>query len=199
MIDEDKAKEVSRKAHKANQRIRNLRKNNIDYYAVEDVNYYLDVVERNFFYEGKKYSNDEELKRVEEVLDKFLNSKTSSARYVKSLNKFRQLNLKSHGLDVKDENIPDFYDFLKSSEFKAYTRYGDSGVIMATFNQALEQGFTPNEIKREFNKWIENDDLYIDDVQEKFNQYEIKWNHEVSKRVSFDNGKIKSTNNRRRS
>lgn len=166
---------IQEKAHMANQRIRNLRKAGVDYYAVSDAEHYLDTMERNYFYEGKRYTNEQEKKRVEQVLDKFLSAKSSTLRGINKINRTRMKALKSHGIDIKETQITTFFDFLKTDAWKQATKYGDSGTLMDTLKQALDNGFTPQEIKESFEDFVKDDDVYIEDIRERFDIDGMIW------------------------
>lgn len=162
---------LSRKlAQKANGRIRTLRKNDINYYAMEHVNYFLDQQGRENFYTGRNFESEEELNRQLYELTNFLNSKSSTMTGLKEVRNKRINTLSSkYNIDISTKQKEKlFFEFLSSEQFKQLCKYADSEDILDDVSAAMQDGEGISQIQEEYQDFlINNQDMTFEQIAER--------------------------------
>lgn len=157
--------ELSKRLSKvANQRLRTLEKNNVDYYAYASAKHFLDSTNKKRFYQGSKFSSEKELNAQLQELEYFLNAKTSTMRGLEAV-EFKRIETFREKYDVNLENEDSFVSFLKSKELTAMKKYADSNQILETFARAVDDGKSEEEIFNEFQDFMQTEKTF-DEVQE---------------------------------
>ena len=164
----DDLKAVRRQLAKAaNQRMLRLERSKSDitgesfaFGAYDIAKDYLDAKGRNRFRESKNVANMDlwELKREINVLQGFINSKSSRVGGMKEIERQRVSAFESKGIKFADTK--EFYDFLNSNSFMYLTgnqkkkdgSYGptviDSNTIIDMYNTYREKGLTPEQLQQ---------------------------------------------------
>lgn len=129
--------------------------------------------ERPRFYRGSKYT-EAKASRVLYQLEEFINlpsstiggTKKSHAKTIETLSKNRVSRFGVHlrGLQLTTENTVDFFDFLKSSQYKHLEKMVSSGDVQELWLNSYNAGLTEEEIAFEFEEF-ENGVKNYDDVK----------------------------------
>lgn len=144
-------KSILRKfAKRANQRLVRLEKAGVKQYAYSNaMEYLLDSGKRRFSESigtiGKMtgFQRKTELSAIME----FLGAKTSTVSGFKSILKSNAKRLADKGIDIDNE---DFFEFLKSDEYKSAKSKLGSEQVMENVDQALSQGISLDSIIEDF-------------------------------------------------
>lgn len=166
---QEKVKEMQSLAKRANARLRTLEQKGYTKNAYEVATEYTQKARgSNRFYTGENWKNQHSLNASIQEVNRFLNSVTSTPSgydklYNRTIEAFRE-----NGVDVQKRQEQEFFEFLSSDLFKKMSGYGDSGVFVETFVDAMNEGVTTEEIKKGFNEFLTTTKT-IDYFQEKWN------------------------------
>lgn len=154
-------------AKESNQKLGKLEKQGLETNAYKTAGYFNEETGRNKnrFYRGKKFKNNNELNIQIQNEMIFLNSPTSTKEGYNEQIIGRIKLFKEHGVNIPKNKEQDFIDFLSSQQFKALKKYGDSGQVAEIFAVARNKGKDVDEINREFTKYM-NGEIEIDEVEE---------------------------------
>lgn len=159
-------------AQASNKRLAELEKNDINQYAYELAKHYnekLQKRDKNRYYRGLNFKNEEALNAHLEEMILFYNAKTSTvAGYqdsvVRRLDTFRE---KGVNIPNNKESEKDFFDFMSSEEYKNYIKNLDSEQVAKLYQEARNKGKTVEEINKKFQDYQDGRLKSIDQVQEK--------------------------------
>lgn len=174
MTTQQKIEQAQALAKRANQRLKELEKHNLDNdtWAYGKAQKYLKQQDRTRFYGGKKYNSVHDLNRQLQELTYFINARSSTISGINAMNKQRYETFKKNHGNIDISHYKDFYDFLGSEQFKGLMKMLPSNEVMDDFAQALEQGTTLDEIEKQYAEYM-NNDITFEKVQEKYNR--AKW------------------------
>ena len=149
----------------AQRRINSLKKDKIYTYALkESEEYFKRKGLKNFTTKIGSFS-EAELNGYLQQLENFLGYKTSTKRGTKKLFNRIMNNLADNGIDVVNIDKHDFFQFLYSKQFQQLRKTIDSNVLIEDFKNAQEQGFSLNEIMKQYEQHLING-LRIDEIQD---------------------------------
>lgn len=154
-LEDEKRKELSLKAQRANQRLLNLERNDMKKYSYSVAEKYFEDNERksNRFKENVKRMSDEEVDRELKAVDRFLNSASSTPARMKSIEN-KKLMLSREALDkafenkrkqkMTDDEFDKMIEFFKNDAVKEklFSQYKSS-------EQAIETIFSKDKKSRE--------------------------------------------------
>lgn len=166
----DKVEQARRLSNIANSRMKTLEKNNVDYYAIEKAKHFLNSLGRETFYTGRNYKSKKELRMTLQALSEFVNSKSSTMKGLREIRKARVTTF-SEKFDIDLTNKDDernFFEFLNSQQFLTLSGFADSEDIIDDFAQALNQGFTKEEIQLQYQDFLITD-MTFEQVAERRN------------------------------
>lgn len=149
----------------ANSRLYRLRRNGINYYAAERATLYLNNLGRRTFPTIPNTLTDFQIKRFIAETQAFLNSKSSTLRGLKQIRSNTIDRFRDKGLTITDEKT--FFDFLSSAQFKALKEHGDSETIIEDFDTALNEGFSMNQIQKQYQEFLDNTYMTFEQVAER--------------------------------
>lgn len=154
-------------AKRANQRFRDIGKNDVTSYAINKAKEYLnDTQERSTFKQSKKLTGNE-LKQNLKALEDFFTSKTSTMQGIKEVEKNHLENIRNAGIELKTKSDKKkFFDFLSSQAFKTLSKYADSNQVRDDFGKAIDEGYSVDEILKGYDEFIEND-MTFEEVSER--------------------------------
>ena len=157
--------ELRRLTKIANSRIERLEKEqartNREIHSLEKVKGMLNG--KNRFYTGTKYTKKQAIETLHK-LEKFLNYRTSTITGLHNLDD-EKIQYFEEMTGIKIKSRKDFWDFLSSSQFKNMSKYADSNQIVEDFVQAMDEGFSLDEIAKTYNEF-ENTNITFDQVAE---------------------------------
>lgn len=157
--------ELRRLTKIANSRIERLEKEqartNREIHSLEKVKGMLNGKTR--FYTGTKYTKKQAIETLHK-LEKFLNYRTSTITGLHNLDD-EKIQYFEEITGVKIKSRKDFWDFLSSEQFKNMSKYADSNQIVEDFVQAMDEGFSLDEIAKTYNEF-ENTNITFDQVAE---------------------------------
>ena len=175
---QEKIYAVKELAKKSNSRLRALEKAEYLKGAYNTAKEYNADRTKNRYYMGSIFANGEMDKQIESMVT-FLNQKNSTVRYNRQvdrkrfktfINKFKKKgleeSLKKRGIAFDKTTSVEFNNFLKSKQFDALVRYGDSENIIETFFTARNKGIDIEEITDAFDTFL-NENIGLDEVQER--------------------------------
>jgi hypothetical protein len=156
----DEQREVYNAVKKANKRIANIEKSGLHSYALDMIKPYFGVNndESMRFSTSMHYKDLKAFKHMQSSLDLFLSSATSSVTGIKRVNRNRLNTFRKSkeegglGLEIKDEKL--FFQFLSSQQFKMLNKYVDSHQLIEDYDLALTQGFTDEEIRKQYGMFL---------------------------------------------
>ena len=149
----------------AQRRINSLRKENIYTYGLkESEEYFKRKGLKNFTTKIESFS-ESELNGYLQQLENFLGYETSTKRGTKKVFNRIMNNLADNGIDVSNINKHDFFQFLYSNQFQQLRKTIDSNVLIEDFKNAQEQGFSFDEIMKQYEQHLLNG-LTIDEIQD---------------------------------
>lgn len=149
----------------AQRRINNLRKEKLYTYGLkESEEYFKRKGLKNFTTKIESFS-DAELNGYLQQLENFLGYETSTKRGTKKVFNRVMNNLAENGVDVSKIDKHDFFQFLYSNQFQQLRKTIDSNVLIEDFKNAQEQGFSVDEIMKQYEQHILNG-LTIDEIQD---------------------------------
>lgn len=121
------------------------------------------------FYTGKLFESEQKLDRAIQHLYEFLNSRSSTLSGIKAIDRQRVASIidNDNGVEIEQKDSDKLYDFLQEKQFKALVKYGDSATVMEDFVLALKEGFSKEEIMKDFEKWT-SEEKTIDELEEKW-------------------------------
>lgn len=168
-------------AKRANQRFRDItKKSNLNSGAVNKAQLFLaHNYGRDTFKQSKKLTGIE-LKENLKALETFYTSKTATAQGIKQAQKkavskltesFEDKELaKKFTKGMKNTSYKKkFYEFLSSQQFKTLSKYADSNQVKEDFARAIDEGFTPDEIMKGYEEFLQND-MTFEEVEERRNR-----------------------------
>ena len=161
-------------AQASNKKLTELEKNNITQYAygLADTYNKAEGRDKNRFYRGIKFDNDEEVRKQLENMIHFYNAKTSTvAGYNESI-KTRLDAFREKGINIPKEREQEFFQFLASEEFKKLGARAASKQVASTFNEARNIGQDVEEINKTFKEFLDTN-MTFDQVQERLGT--AKW------------------------
>lgn len=166
-----------RQAKRANTNIKNLEKAGYgdDKRAMARAKYFLQDKDRNLtkYPTTKKDINnmsDKDLRLFLQNASKFNNYKTSTVGGIEMQNEQQQIALKKMGIDIPLEYTQDFFNFLSSQTGKELKKNGDSNQYLEKFQEALEIGYTVEQIKNMTNDFLTDNSMTFDLYLERFNE-----------------------------
>ena len=157
-------------AQASNKKLNDLEKNNITQYAygLADTYNKADGKDKNRFYRGIKFDNDEKMKEQLENMIHFYNAKTSTLQGYNESIQTRLDAFRNKGVEIPKEREYEFFQFLASNEFKKMGARVDSNQTTETFNDARNVGKEVDEINDAFHAFLDGE-LTFDQVQERLN------------------------------
>lgn len=165
-------------AKRANQRFRDIEgKSKLHSFAVDKAKQYLrDTYGRDTFKQTKNLRGIE-LKENLKKLQEFYESKTSTAKGIKEVQKKREKALtetlppedkKKFKKMMKDtDRKSEFYEFLRTRQFEHLRKnYVDSNQLIEDFTKASDEGFTIEEIMQQYEAF-QNSEMTFEQVDER--------------------------------
>lgn len=165
-------------AKRANQRFRDIEgKSKLHSFAVDKAKHYLmDTYGRTTFKQTKNLRGIE-LKENLKKLQEFYESKTSTAKGIKEVQKKREKALtetltpedkKKFKKMMKDtDRKAEFYEFLRTRQFEHLRKnYVDSNQLIEDFTKASDEGFTIEEIMQQYEAF-QNSEMTFEQVDER--------------------------------
>ena len=166
--------QIRRKLSKrANQRLRELEKAGRAYYAYDSaINFTQRTRGRKRFNESSKSDkSDMSLKEEIDTVIHFLNSKTSTLRGHKEVDKRIIQTFRNKGLTISDPQS--FLDFLSSSTFQKISNNGiPSSFLQDFFDRAKEEEVSGEEIKESLKEF---EDGIIDSIDELYQRVGMRF------------------------
>ena len=145
-------------AQESNKKLAELEKNNITQYAyglAEKYNISDEKRDKNRYYRGMKFKDDEKLDIHLDEMIYFYNAKTSSVEgYNKSVSA-RLDAFRAKGINIPTEREEEFFQFLASEEFKQLGSKASSNQVVETFNEAMDIEKTVEEINKNFKLFLD--------------------------------------------
>lgn len=157
-------------AQASNKKITDLEKNNITQYAygLADTYNKADGRDKNRFYRGIKFDNDEKMKEQLDNMIHFYNAKTSTPQGYNESVKSRLDAFREKGVNIPKDKEYEFFQFLGSNEFKKLGARVSSNQVVSTFNEARNIGQDVEDINNLFKEFLDTD-MTFDQVQERLN------------------------------
>lgn len=155
-------------AKTANSRLTRLRRNQIDYYAIERADRYLQSIDRRLFPTNIGSLSDNQLKILSAELQDFINAQSSTLTGLNEIRSSRIEAFRMKGLEIEDED--QFYDFLTSKQFETLKMFADSDTIIEDFDTALSEGFTIYDIMRDYDLYLRSESITFEQLQERRNK-----------------------------
>lgn len=164
MSEQQQAQAYAILAKRANQRMRDLKKQNLYSTATHKAQQYLkDVYNRKTFKQSKKFTGVE-LEENLKAIRQFFEAPTSQARQARQAQAKSVENLQKAGYKVG--NPKQFFDFLSSSQFKALLRYIPSDKLVEDFTKANDEGFSVDQIMQDYETFM-NSSMTFEQVEER--------------------------------
>lgn len=142
-------------AKRANQRLVRLERAGQTQYAYRIANKYLQDIGRNRFAETEKRIKNLSRAQITGEINaaiEFLNAKTSTLSGIKAVQKSAVDRLRAMGYNADNG---DFFDFLKSDEYKAAVKKLPSTQIFEQLDEALYNGVSLDTIISDYRKYLE--------------------------------------------
>lgn len=164
--------ELSRKLSMiANGRIRTLRKNGINQYAMANADLYFQNTGTKQFYTGRNHKSEKDLNIQLMEVTSFLNAKSSTIGGLKAIREQRketfERKFEEAGINFKftKEKEKSFFDFLSSKQFDALSKFADSDDIIEDFATALLDKYSQEEIMNQYQLYLDNEEMTFDQVE----------------------------------
>lgn len=132
--------------------------------------------EKNRYYTGTKFKNDNELETHLQEVGHFLSLPTSTVKGVNEIVNNRIKTFRNKGVKIDKGKEKEFIDFLSSKQFDKLKQYADSDQIIETFNEARDVGQEVDEINQAFIDFM-NGELDFTEVQERLQV--AKWQNKL--------------------
>lgn len=164
MPDEMKRQAVSSLAKRANQRLRELENAGRTQYAYSYAQKYAGTKDKPRYPENAGKLSAHKLEYALRELERFLNAESSTLTGLKKIDAKVVQSFEDSGIHIV--NKTQFFNFLSSKQFKTLCKMVDSDQIIEDFTQAMDDGYTASEIRKQYDEFL-NSDMTFEQIAER--------------------------------